>query len=145
MQFRNGRIGGRRFIGAGFHFGRTIAALAAIFALTAVAQPGPQPQRGQSRLTLTNGTPNPVPDANDQMLMREQQEQKQDFENANAARRKLLTEESAQLLQLASQLKKEMDKTDKDTLSIGVIRKAEQIEKLAKDVKAKMKMTIGQG
>jgi hypothetical protein len=34
-----------------------------------------------------------------------------------------------------------VDKTDKDTLSINVIRKAEMIEKLAKGVKEKMKLT----
>jgi hypothetical protein len=146
MQFCNRQIRGRRFSGPkGYHFGRTIAVLVAIFALTAVAQPGQQLQRTPNQAHLTNGTPNPVPDANDQMLMREQQEQKQDFESANAARRKLLTDESAELLQLAEQLKKEMDRTDKDTLSLGVIRKAEQIEKLAKDVRAQMKLTIGQG
>ncbi len=77
--------------------------------------------------------------------MQEQQEQDQDFENADAARRKLLADESAELLGLAAQLKNEMDKTDKDRLSLGVIRKAEQIEKLAKDVKAQMKLTIGRG
>lgn len=77
--------------------------------------------------------------------MQEQREQDQDFENADAARRKLLADESAELLGLVAQLKNEMDKTDKDRLSLGVIRKAEQIEKLAKDVKAQMKLTIGRG
>lgn len=58
-------------------------------------------------------------------------------------RKRQITDESARLLELARQLKSEVDKTDKDTLSINVIRKAETIEKLAKGVKEKMKLTIG--
>jgi len=146
MPFRKCLEGGVRWRSSSrFRSGGIIAALAAIFALTAVAQSGqPAPQRNSKQSCLSSDANRP-PDANDQMLMREQQEQDQNFENANAARRKLLTDESAQLLALAAQLKIEMDKTDKDTLSLGVIRKAEQIEKLAKDVKAHMKLTIGQG
>jgi hypothetical protein len=40
---------------------------------------------------------------------------------------------------MALALKAEVDKTTKDTLSLDVIRKAEQIERLAKSVKEKMK------
>jgi hypothetical protein len=36
-----------------------------------------------------------------------------------------------------------VDKTDKDTLSISVIHKADIIEKLAHDVKEKMKFSVG--
>ena len=36
-----------------------------------------------------------------------------------------------------------MDKTNKDMLSITVIRKADAIEKLARQVKEKMKRTAG--
>jgi hypothetical protein len=36
-----------------------------------------------------------------------------------------------------------VDKTSKDTLSLGVIRKAEEIERLAHAVKEKMKLTMG--
>lgn len=56
---------------------------------------------------------------------------------------KQLADESAELLQLAQELKKEVDRTDKDTLSVNVIRKAEMIEKLAKGVKQKMKVSGG--
>jgi hypothetical protein len=45
------------------------------------------------------------------------------------------------LLKLATDLKTEVDKTTKDTLSLGVIRKADEIERLAHDVKEKMKLT----
>jgi hypothetical protein len=36
-----------------------------------------------------------------------------------------------------------VDKTTKDTLSLSVIRKAGEIEKLAHNVKEKMKLTVG--
>ena len=43
-----------------------------------------------------------------------------------------------QLLELATQLKKSVDEANDQTLSLEVIRKAEQIEKLAKQVRQKM-------
>ncbi len=43
------------------------------------------------------------------------------------------------LLALATQLKHEVDAAGQETLSLGVIKKAEEIEKLAKSVKNKMK------
>jgi len=43
-----------------------------------------------------------------------------------------------QLLELATQLKKSVDEASDQTLSLEVIRKAEQIEKLAKQVRQKM-------
>jgi hypothetical protein len=43
------------------------------------------------------------------------------------------------LLALATELKVDMDKTNKDMLSLDVIRKADEIEKLAHSVKEKMK------
>ncbi len=86
---------------------------------------------------------NRVPDANDRMQMDQQQTKKDKFEAANAVRRKQISDDAAKLLELATELKAEIDKTDKDTLSIDVIRKADNIERLAKGVKEKMKLTVG--
>jgi len=58
-------------------------------------------------------------------------------------RKKQIADESAQLLDMALALKAEVDKTTKDTLSLNVIKKADQIEKLAKSVKDKMKQSSG--
>jgi hypothetical protein len=77
------------------------------------------------------------------MEMREQQAKQQNFDAANAERKKQIAEDSAKLLKLATELKAEVDKTTKDTLSLNVIRKADEIEKLAHGVKEKMKLTIG--
>ena len=53
----------------------------------------------------------------------------------DSARKKQIADESSQLLAMALSLKAEVDKTNKDTLSLKVIRKADQIERLAKTVK----------
>lgn len=84
-----------------------------------------------------------APDVNKQNDINNQQGKKQSFETANIERKKQIADESAKLLKLASELKVEVDKTDKDTLSIGVIRKANEIEKLARSVKEKMQLTVG--
>src|SRR5579863_10187023 len=65
------------------------------------------------------------------------------IEAANVERKKQIADDSAKLLKLATDLKAEVDKTSKDTLSLGVIRKAEEIEKLAHSVKEKMKLSMG--
>ena len=50
-----------------------------------------------------------------------------------------LAADSAALLQLAQELKAEVDKTNKDTLSVSVIRKATEIEKMARNLKEQMR------
>ena len=64
-------------------------------------------------------------------------------EATNAERKKQIADDSARLLKLATDLKAEVDKTSKDTLSLNVIRKAGAIERLAHDVKEKMKLSAG--
>ncbi len=84
-----------------------------------------------------------IPDANAQNDINTNQAKQQQFEAANAERKKQIAEDSALLLKLATDLKAEVDKTDKDTLSLGVIRRADAIEKLAHNVKEMMKLSIG--
>lgn len=52
-------------------------------------------------------------------------------------RKKRIADESASLLSLANSLKAEVDKTTKDTLSVTVVRKADEIEHLAHKMRAK--------
>jgi xanthine dehydrogenase iron-sulfur cluster and FAD-binding subunit A len=61
----------------------------------------------------------------------------------NADRKKQIADEGAALLKLATDLKTEVDKTTRDTLSLTVIHKAEEIEKLAHSVKEQTKVTVG--
>jgi type VI protein secretion system component VasF len=53
-----------------------------------------------------------------------------------------IAEESAKLLRLATDLKAEVDKTNKDTLSLHVVRKADEIERLAHNVRIRMRAVV---
>ncbi len=55
---------------------------------------------------------------------------------------KQLADDTAKLLALANELKAELDKSNKDTLSLNVIKKAEQVEKLAHKVRDEMKASL---
>jgi hypothetical protein len=61
----------------------------------------------------------------------------------NAEHREQIAADSARLVKLATELKAEVDKSNKDTLSVSVIRKAEEIEKLAHSVKEKTRPGAG--
>jgi hypothetical protein len=136
---------GEASLSLGRHSRRTLACLAAIAAFACATGAGQQTRDSglPQGLPIPNTQPDRLPDANQQMKMRDQQTRKQNFEVVNSERKKILTDESALLLKLATDLKTEVDKADKDTLSLAVIRKAELVEKLAHDVKEKMKLTLG--
>ena len=68
--------------------------------------------------------------------------QEQLAKTRNDDRQRKLVDDTARLYQLSSELKDQVAKTDKNMLSVDVVRKAEEIEKLARSVKEKMK---GQG
>jgi len=57
----------------------------------------------------------------------------------NLQRQEDLKKDTEKLLELATELKQYVDKSNENTLSMDVIKKADQIEKLAKSVKDKMK------
>ena len=122
---------------------RACACLAIGAALSGGAQS--TPPGGQLRLDKADlPTPiNQAPDPNAQMAQHDQQAAQKSFAAANAERKKQIADDSAKLLKLATALKAEVDKTTKDTLSLSVIRKADEIEKLAHSVKEKMKLTAG--
>jgi hypothetical protein len=76
----------------------------------------------------------------------ESDDQRQKREVSAAAivvKQKQIAEDSTKLLKMATELKAEVDKTNKDTLSVTVIRKADAIEKLARQVKDSMKTSMG--
>lgn len=58
---------------------------------------------------------------------------------ANQARQADLKRDTEKLLKLATELKENVDKTNENMLSLDVVKKAEEIEKLAHSVKDKMK------
>lgn len=66
--------------------------------------------------------------------MRQSQQRKM-----NEERQSSLKKDTDELFTLASQLKESVERTNQNTLSVEVIRKTQQIEKLAKSVREKMK------
>lgn len=57
----------------------------------------------------------------------------------NIERQHKLVADSDKLLELATQLHTEVARTDKDILSVDVVRRADEIERLAHNVKERMK------
>ncbi len=67
------------------------------------------------------------------------QQRKAMEKKANTQRQQDIRKDTAKLLELATELKQEVDRSNENMLSMGVVKKAEEIEKLAKSVKNKMK------
>lgn len=57
----------------------------------------------------------------------------------NVERQKKIVADTAQLLNLAKELNNAVSHSTKDTLSLDVVKKADEIEKLAKTIKQKMR------
>jgi hypothetical protein len=97
----------------------------------------PQPSSGSAE---PQGGPGRAWATSPQIAIAEVHPDVRNGEAANVERRKQIADDSARLLKMATELKAEVDKTTKDTLSLSVIRKADEIEKLAHAVKEKMKL-----
>ncbi len=67
------------------------------------------------------------------------QMQEQMADRRNFDRQKELMADTEKLFQLAQQLRDEVAMSNKDQLSVPVVKKSEEIEKLAKSVKEKMR------
>ncbi len=65
--------------------------------------------------------------------------EKEMAKRANKERQEGIKRDTDNLLKIATELKQYVDKSNENTLSVEVIRKAEEIEKLAHSVKEKMK------
>ena len=61
----------------------------------------------------------------------------------NLLRQKQIASDAARLLLLATELKSNLDKGGEEASSLGMVHKAEQIEKLARSVRARMTDTAG--
>ena len=75
----------------------------------------------------------PPPDPTLQKMQKEAEKQR------NEKRQSELKRDTDQLYKLATELKKAVDTTNENVLSLEVIRKTEEIQKLAKSVHDKMK------
>jgi hypothetical protein len=73
--------------------------------------------------------------------MRERKKAQQNFDAANLERKKQIADDSTKLITLAIALRAEVDNNSNNTLSANEVRKADEIEKLARDIREKMKLT----
>lgn len=91
--------------------------------------------------------PSQVPDASTPGNQRQReaddpwtlQQKREMLKKQNLQRQQDIKKDTDQLLQLATELKQYVDKTNENIVSLDVIKKAEQIERLAHSVKEKMK------
>lgn len=93
--------------------------------------PGAPPTRVQRPDDLPNEDP----------VVREHREKLEKVmeKKANQERQAQLKQDTEKLLQLSTELKQYVEKTNENVLSVDVIKKAEEIEKLAHTVKEKMR------
>lgn len=121
------------------HSTRILACLAGAIAFTVSAQSGPQSPVQETARPGTVEVAGNIPESNQQIQTIPQQPGQLSVDAASAERKKQITDNSAALLKMAADLKAEVDKTNIDTLSLTVIRKADEIERLAHDVRKKKK------
>jgi hypothetical protein len=76
------------------------------------------------------------------MSQTEKEMQDRQLREANKKRQEDIRNDTQKLLQLATELKAAVDKSNENVLSIDVVRKADEVEKLAKRVKEKMKQSV---
>lgn len=123
----------------GTHVAVALVAVAVLaFPVKGQQSPPPHPPR-----PVLSPVANRPPDANEVMLMQQKAQKKQNFEAANAERKKQLDKESANLLILARDLNAHMKELGSEALTPRMKREAEVIELLARDVQTKMKLTVG--
>jgi len=107
----------------------------AVAGLAQMSQPPSRPPK-----PVVSPEANRPPDANDQMIMREKNAQRRNFDAANAERLREVEQVAQMLETMAIALKAEVDKSEE--VSQNTIRKAETIEKLAHIVKERMTLTV---
>lgn len=76
----------------------------------------------------------PVPPSREDARLRHEREKAM-----NTKRQEDLKRDTDKLLQLATELKQDVDKTTENVLSLDVIKKTDEIDKLAKSIRDKMK------
>jgi hypothetical protein len=123
-----------------------LACFVAAFFLAGAAQAGQQPQAPDP----SHSSPDPVPQAtsadseDSPVKPKDENPPKPTGNAAGAQHTRQIADDSARLLKLATDLKAEVDKTNKNTLSLRVIRTADELEHLAHSVHEKMKLTVAE-
>jgi nitric oxide reductase activation protein len=102
---------------------------ASVAAAQQAEQPGQLPGQAQTPFGAPRDREDPTARQREEKLAKER----------NVDRQQKLVSDTEKLLALAQQLKDEVDRSNKDTLSVEVVKKATEIEKLAKSVKERMR------
>ena len=105
-----------------------VASVAALFGGSGFGVAGPAP--------VQFGPPQTQSQAEKEMLDRQAKE-------LNKKRQDDIRNDTTKLLQLATELKEAVDKSNEHVLSLDVVRKADEVEHLAHRVKEKMKESSG--
>lgn len=111
-------------------FGVALLGWAEISGRTQWNSKGPQVSQSPNVPAMSGKDPN---EAASVELQHKQEKLRQD------ERQKRLVSDTDKLLSLVTQLHEDVAKTDKNILSVDVIRRADEIEKLARNVKERMK------
>lgn len=124
-------------------WGRFVLCLVVVTGLSAgvgLAQQGAAPvaQAATPRQDLSA-----APGAHDSTNSASENAKGQNPEAASTERQKQIADASARLASMAADLKSEVDKATVETLSVSAVRQADAIEKLARDVREKMKRKAG--
>jgi hypothetical protein len=112
---------------------RSLMLLACITLASAASFPRQMDQQPQIPAPSPFPPPTPAPDEDRIRLERDM------AKKANHARQEDIKRDTEQLLKLATELKEAVDKSNENMLSLDVIRKADEVEKLAHSVKEKMR------
>jgi hypothetical protein len=110
-------------------------ALFAVTSVTALAQGTPCDDQQLHQRSIYDSQPReapPGPEIPHDM-------QRKQMKEMNQERHATLKKDTDKLLQVATELKQQVDKTNENQLSLEVIRKTEEVEKLAKAIRDKMK------
>lgn len=105
----------------------------AIFLVAGAGMAHGQMQGSHGTLTGQSG----IESGEDKRVSSEMRERME--KSRNDDRQKRLVADTDKLLALATSLKADVDKTDKYTLSVDVIRRTEEIEKLSRSIRDRMK------
>ncbi len=121
--------------------GRWVCLLAGLIVVAQAGRPGAREGFGQSappqQAVAAQDASESTEGASTQIAVPESRTKQEIHVSASDERKKKIADESASLLNLANNLKAEVDKTTKDTLSVTVVGEAGEIEQLAHKMRMK--------
>ena len=119
---------------------------AVLFVVGALAAVGQNPATpGGALRTDRIDLPTPInqpPDAVEQTRMMDRASKTKTYAAANAERRRRITEGTAKLLKLAGELKSELRRATDEPLFPDLVRKLDEMETTAHNVKEEMELTV---